>query len=465
MTRGRVSGLAARRRQSLGLLAVLLSSLPLAGCGVDPDQARQCRELIAAFEPNAVQLLASEPADRAGYAVEVRYRPLGEGSKAGAERWIVCGFAQEGFGSGRLELVAVATSQTGPLDDTALFWLKEWHEIYRRSALVPAAPEAREATPAPRAQDPRVAWLYALQQAINALALACVYALLAVSFTLVYGLVRQINFAFGELYMLSAVSAALWSAMLAAAGLAGWPGAVALVLSVGLITATAYGWVMGRLVFRPLRGARGHAVLIAAIGLSIALQEAVRLLQGARDFWLPADFRLTFVLAEAAGFTLVASWKQVAVALLALAVLGALSWLILRSRFGRAYRACADDATGAALVGVDSGRVMAVTFALAGALAGTAGFMLFEYYGVANFFMGFMTGFKALTAAILGGIGSLPGAAVGALLIAVLETFWAGYLDSDYRDVAVFAVLAVVLILRPSGLLGHEPAGIAPPRR
>jgi len=452
------------QRRGLFVWAAALAAVWLTGCGVDPDQARLCRELIPAFEPAPSDLLATEPAAQAGYAVKIRYRVSG-GAAAGEERWIACGFARKGFGSGRLELASVATSRTGELDAAALFWLKEWLEIYRRAALEPGSAGALGAAGAPAAQGWHGALLYALQQAINALTLACVYALLAMSFTLVYGLIRRINFAFGELYMLGAVVAALWSAMLAAAGVAGWPVALAVVLPVGVGTAAAYGWATGRFVFHPLRRVRGHAVLIAAIGLSIALQEAVRLLQGARDFWLPADFRFTFVLAEAAGFTLVASWKQIAVGLLTLAVLAALSWLVLRTRFGRAFRACADDRGAAELLGVDTAQVLAATFALAGALAGAAGFMLFEYYGVANFFMGFVTGFKALTAAILGGIGSLPGAALGALLIAVLETFWAGYLGADYRDVAVFAALAIVLILRPGGLLGHEPAPFVAPRR
>ena len=265
--------------------------------------------------------------------------------------------------------------------------------------------------------------------------------------------------------MMGAVLGGVWLAGLGILGLSGWGLAPAIVLLPCVGTIALGGWVMGRTLFRPLQPARGHAVLIAAIGLSIALQEAVRLLHGARDVWVPAHYGLSFALAATQGFDLVANWKQAAVLGLTAAVLLGLMVLLRRTRFGLAYRACADDPGAAALLGVDSGRVLAGTFALGGALAGLAGFALLQYYGVANFAMGFLTGFKALTAAILGGIGSVPGAILGGALIALLETFWSGYLNAAYRDVAVFAVLALVLMFRPSGLLGAEASRIAQPDR
>jgi branched-chain amino acid transport system permease protein len=160
---------------------------------------------------------------------------------------------------------------------------------------------------------------------------------------------------------------------------------------------------------------------------------------------------------EGAGFDVVASWKQIAIIAAGLAVLAGLGWLLTRTRFGLFYRACADDKFSAALMGANVDRVVAQAFTLGGALAGFAGFVLIEYYGVANFFMGFLIGFKALTAAIVGGIGSIRGAVLGGALIALLETFWSGYLGGTYREVAVFSVLALVLAFRPSGLLGRAP--------
>ncbi len=302
-----------------------------------------------------------------------------------------------------------------------------------------------------------MATLYFAQQLINALALASVYALLALSFTLVYGIIGKINFAFGELFMVGAMLTALWSLFLATLGMGGWPITLTLVLGLSVLTGAAHGWATERLVFRRLRITSGHAPLIAAIALSIVYQEGARLLQGAGNFWLRADFSLTFALTETSGFDVVASWKQIAIITATLVFLVGLGWLLTKTRFGLLYRACADDRFSAALMGVDVDRVIAQAFALGGALAGFAGFVLVEYYGVANFFMGFLVGFKALTAAIVGGIGSIRGAVLGGTLIALLETFWSGYLGGAYRDVAVFSVLALVLMFRPSGLLGREP--------
>ena len=445
--------------------ACLLLPLWLAACGADPEQARLCRSLVAAFEPHAsdFEVLPSEAARTQGYDVKIAFKARAPDRGEGPA-WIACRFADQT--GGRLSLIGVATDRTGPLDEAALFWLETWREIYAAEAFDPhrAGAFAREAT-RPRPDDAKLRLLYFGQQLVNAAALAGVYALLALSFTLVYGLIQRINFAFGELYMLGAVLSGIWLAGLGVLGLSGWGLAPALVLLPCVGTLALGGWVMGRLVFRPLQAARGHAVLIAAIGLSIAVQEAVRLLHGARDLWIPAATGLSFALAATPGFDLVANWKQAAVLGLTAAVLLGLLALFRLTRFGLAYRACADDPGAAVLLGVDSGRVLAGTFALGGALAGLAGFALLQYYGVANVSMGFLTGFKALTAAILGGIGSIPGAILGGTLIALLETFWSGYLNAAYRDVAVFAVLALVLVFRPSGLLGVEAGRIAQPDR
>lgn len=439
-------------------LAGLVVSALLTACGgVDPDQRHTCASLIAAFEPagTVVEIGALEALAPPDPGLKIAYRSRSAGATESEAHWIACRFAGRGLKGDRHRLVGVATDRTGVLDPVALFWLQEWLEITARQAADPHSIAAPAATDAPAPDDARLAPLYALQQLVNGVALACVYALLALGFTLVYGIIGRINFAFGELYMIGAVTVAIWSAVLAISGLAGWPVTLTLVLAVSLVTVSAQGWSMERLVFRPLRPTTGHAALIAAIGLSITLQEAVRLLQGAGDLWLPPDPRPALVLAEIPGFTLVANWKQLALLALTLSVLAGLAGLMMKSRFGRCYRACADDFQAARLLGVDVDRIVGGSFALGGALAGLAGFVLVEYYGVANFFMGFLTGFKALTAAIVGGIGSLPGAVLGAVLIALLETFWSGYFGAAYRDIAVFGLLAMVLVFRPAGLFGE----------
>jgi len=212
-------------------------------------------------------------------------------------------------------------------------------------------------------------------------------------------------------------------------------------------------------VFRKLARQPSRA-LIAAIALSIALQEYVRLAQGARSHWLAAIRLGDLTLLERAGFTAHITGVQGLIVALALAIALGLGLLIGRSGFGRQMRAVAQDARMSAMLGVDVNRIVAGTFALGGALAGVAGLIDAVYYGGVGFFMGYIVGFKALTAALLGGIGSVGGALLGGLIIGAIETFWAAYLDSSYRDVAVFGVLVLVLTLRPSGLVSVQEAPI-----
>jgi branched-chain amino acid transport system permease protein len=467
-----VTGWGGVRRAVAPVLVALIGGLLLAACDrPDPERIRICRSLVDAVARDARDLreLPPDAAREAGYDVKIAFRARDDGNGE-REGWIACRFVRDKAGA-PLRLVAVATDRTGPLDESALFWLDEWREIVASESVdARLARKFAVEVAHPKAGDPWLPALYFAQQLVNAAALAGVYALLALSFTLVYGIVAKINFAFGELYMMGAVLSGVWVAALATVGVAGWAASLTLVLGVCLVTVAAHGWTMERIAFRPLRetkgyAAKGHAPLIVAIGLSITLQEAVRLLQGARDVWIPADYGLSFTLAETYGFNVVASWKQVGIIVLTALVLFGLAVAFRRTRFGLSYRACADDGPAAALLGVDVARTVAGTFALGGALAGLAGFALLQYYGVANFFMGFVTGFKALTAAILGGIGSLPGAVLGGVLIALFETFWSAYLGGEYRDVAVFGVLALVLVFRPGGLLGVETERIAQPDR
>ncbi|HLT02259.1 MAG TPA: branched-chain amino acid ABC transporter permease LivH, partial [Geminicoccaceae bacterium] len=209
-----------------------------------------------------------------------------------------------------------------------------------------------------------------------------------------------------------------------------------------------------------LREVPSQALLIATLGLAVFLQEALRLLQGAEERWVQPVFSAAHDLGATPGFALTVNTSQILVVAIAGALYAALWFLMAQSAFGRAARACADDAPMAALCGVDVGRTVALTFALGAAYAAIAGFVVLLRYGGASFYDGFLLGFKALTAAILGGIGSVPGAMLGGILIGLLEIFWAGYLSLAYKDVATFALLAVVLIWRPHGLLG-QPVRLA----
>ncbi len=303
---------------------------------------------------------------------------------------------------------------------------------------------------------------YALQQAVNALVAGSVYGLLAVAYTLVFAIISRINMAFGELAMIGAYAAlvsvhATAAAIAAALGAGGVGASVVAAAALAAAIAAVYGWASERLIFRPLRKSPSQAALIATVGLAIALQEAVRLAQGARDRWLQPVLNDPLVVDVGGHLAVTVTVAKIAVVVLTGVLFSALLQAVRRSRHGRAWRACADDADMAALCGIDVGRTVSVTFIVSGAYAGIAGAIIALHYGGVGFTMGTMLGFKALTAAVAGGIGSLPGAMLGGLLVAAIETFWSAYLPIAARDVAVFTLLAVVLVFRPRGLFALTP--------
>jgi branched-chain amino acid transport system permease protein len=217
----------------------------------------------------------------------------------------------------------------------------------------------------------------------------------------------------------------------------------------------AYGWTVERVAYRPLRGSFRLAPLISAIGMSIFLQNYVQLLQGARVKALPPLVQGGFTVMEGGGFAVQLSYLQIGILLLTVALMVVFSLLIAATPLGRAQRACEQDMTMAALLGIDVDRTISLTFVMGASLAAVAGMMVTLYYGVIDPFIGFLAGIKAFTAAVLGGIGSLPGAMLGGLLIGLIEAFWSGYFSTEYKDVSVFVVLVLVLIFRPTGLLGQ----------
>jgi branched-chain amino acid transport system permease protein len=296
---------------------------------------------------------------------------------------------------------------------------------------------------------------YFLQQLINAVTLGAVYGLIAIGYTMVYGIIGMINFAHGDIFMVGGFLALIGFIICGVLGIGWAPLAILLVLLFAMAFTAIYGWATERLAYRPLRGSFRLAPLISAIGMSIVLQNYVQLVQGARPKPLESPIKGAIPLYEHDGFAVTVSWIQIAIVVVTVVLMTGFTLMIERTALGRAQRACEQDMKMAALVGVNVDRTISLTFVMGAALAAVAGMMFLMYYGIIDFFVGFLAGIKAFTAAVLGGIGSLPGAMLGGLLIGLIEVFWAAYFSSEYKDVAVFGVLVMVLIFRPSGLLGR----------
>ena len=295
-----------------------------------------------------------------------------------------------------------------------------------------------------------------LQQLINGLTLGSIYGLIAIGYTMVFGIIGMVNFAHGDVFMLSAF-VALITFMLVAA----WFGAGLIVLAlffvliVSMIITGLWSWTIERLAYRPLRGSFRLAPLISAIGMSIFLMNFVQVVQGPRNKSTPPMLNNSITLLEGAGYNVQISYKQLAIIFTTVVLLAAFWYLVQRTPLGRAQRACEQDRKMASLLGIDVDRTISITFVMGAALAAVAGVMYLVLYGVVSFHDGFVPGVKAFTAAVLGGIGSLPGAVIGGLLIGLIEVMWSAYFSIDYKDVAAFSILAIVLIFMPSGLLGR----------
>jgi branched-chain amino acid transport system permease protein len=296
---------------------------------------------------------------------------------------------------------------------------------------------------------------YFLQQVINGLALGSIYGLIAIGYTMVYGIIGMINFAHGEIYMIGAFISIIAFLVLGLIGVSYVPLALALALLTTMLFTAIYGWTVERVAYRPLRGSFRLAPLISAIGTSIFLQNYVQILQGAREKPMLPLVQGGFTVFESGGFTVRLSYLQLLIMLVTLALMAGFTTFIATTSLGRAQRACEQDMQMAALLGVDVDRVISMTFVMGAALAAVAGLMVTLYYGVVDFFIGFLAGVKAFTAAVLGGIGSLPGAMLGGIMIGLIEAFWSGYFSVEYKDVSVFVVLILVLVFRPTGLLGR----------
>ncbi|THK38318.1 branched-chain amino acid ABC transporter permease LivH [Ensifer sp. MPMI2T] len=292
---------------------------------------------------------------------------------------------------------------------------------------------------------------YFVQQLVNGLTLGSIYGMIAIGYTMVYGIIGMINFAHGDIFMLGGF-AALIVFLILTTFMAGVPVVLALLLMmiVGMLTAAIWNWTIERVAYRPLRGSFRLAPLITAIGMSIVLSNFIQVTQGPRNKPIPPLVSSVYDI-----FGIAISLKQIIIVVITAILLSVFWYIVNKTPLGRAQRATEQDSKMAALLGVDVDRTISVTFIMGAGLAAVAGTMFLMYYGVVVFTDGFAPGVKAFTAAVLGGIGSLPGAVLGGLLIGLIESLWSAYFTIDYKDVATFSILAIVLIFKPSGILGR----------
>ena len=297
-----------------------------------------------------------------------------------------------------------------------------------------------------------------LQQLINGLTLGSIYGLIAIGYTMVFGIIGMVNFAHGDIFMLSAFIALIFF-MLITAVVGTGAGVVMLalivVLALAMFFTSLWNWTIERVAYRPLRGSFRLAPLISAIGMSIFLMNFVQVVQGPRNKSIPPLLNKSITLIESTTYSVQISYKQIVIVLTTAILLAAFWYIVQKTPLGRAQRACEQDRKMAALLGIDVDRTISITFVMGAALAAVAGVMYLVLYGVVNFSDGFTPGVKAFTAAVLGGIGSLPGAVLGGLLIGLIEVMWSAYFTIDYKDVAAFCILAIVLVFMPSGILGR----------
>lgn len=444
-------------RPALAAPALLLLMLVLSGCAelVDADQSRLCRQVLPVLNPPGtdIRITRSGPGTGPG-TVRIVYRAEPPRQPA-RTRFVACRFAGALLARGRQELIGVET-EAGALPTASLLFLRRF---YLGSGEPLEDPGGLAATPGLPNVPHGVA--YGAQQLIGALPQAAVYGLVAAAYSLVYGLAGRIVLGFGEFAALGGYGALLGVTLLVQGG-----GGALAGLGVGLLAALwaagLHGAVVGRLVVAPLVRGPPLPALIATTGLMLALAEYQRIAQGNDLRWVPPVLNAPVALLRSGDFITTVTPVGLAVTGVALVAGASLSALMRLSAFGRAWRALADDPGAAALCGVDARRMFLATFGLAAGLAGLAGFVMTAYWGGVGYGAGLTLGLKALVAAVLGGIGSVGGGFLGGILIGLMEAAWSATMPIESRDIAVFALLSIVLALRPGGLFGWRDGG---PRR
>ena len=293
------------------------------------------------------------------------------------------------------------------------------------------------------------------QQLVNGLTIGSTYALIAIGYTMVYGIIGMINFAHGEVYMIGSYVAFIALAGLAMMGIHSLPILMTVAFVATIFVTSAYGYSIERVAYRPLRNSNRLIPLISAIGMSIFLQNTVLLSQDSKDKSIPNLIPGSFSFGPGGAEEVLISYMQVLVFVVTLVAMTLLTLFISRSRLGRACRACAEDIKMANLLGINTNNIIALTFVIGAALAAVAAVLLSMQYGVINPNAGFLVGLKAFTAAVLGGIGSIPGAMLGGLVLGVAEAFGADIFGDQYKAVVAFGLLVLVWLFRPTGILGR----------
>lgn len=287
-----------------------------------------------------------------------------------------------------------------------------------------------------------------LQQLVNGLTIGMIYALIALGYTMVYGIAQLINFAHGEVFMVGAYLGLVFYFLLNQSAMGSWV-LIPTFLATMILTA-ALGYFIERFAYRPLRGASRLTPLIVAIGISFVLQNAVMLIAGPSDKSFPSIFEIK----KYAYSGVTVTNLQIFIAVISILLMAGLHFFVKSTRVGKAMRALAEDRQAASLMGIDVNFVIGIAFIIGSALAGAGGIMFGAYYNTINFHDGYLAGMKAFTAAVLGGIGNIPGAMIGGVLLGVLEGLAAGYVSSQWKNVFAFLILILILLFRPTGLFG-----------
>lgn len=428
---------------------LLLVALTLASCArIDADEARLCRAVVPTLQPGDTTYRVSEPQPvaNAPHAVRLPYTAIDE-AHAEHRHVVTCSFEPREAPDTPPRLRAVETDEV-VLSFPQIYFLQRFWLDKPDAILEGEVRLLREE----RAFPP--AWVaYFVQAVVNGAPQSAILALLATAYSLLYGLVGRINLAFGDIAVTGAYgAAAIIGAALALGGteammlIAAFLGAVLLSSTVAL--------ALGETVVAPLAHQPGRMLLVATIGVELVIQEGMRVMRGTRGEWIAPVLGDPHVLFVGGTFPVHVTTMQIVMAATAACLALATLLVMRKSRFGRAWRAIADDAKAAQLCGINPHAVLVGAVTLGGGLAGACGAIMIFGYGNTHYAFGTVIGLKAIIAAILGGIGSVEGALVGGLALGLLEAFWSAYLPIEFKDMAVFCLLSLILVLRPGGLFG-----------